>query len=213
MLLLSDLSQSRLAVFVMGHATGLPLRRVPVYAEAVLGDASVAGRSPFERFFPPEVVDRSPELVDTILQELERRVDGAWVDDDPERASFLVETILRRLEQWIGHEPLPVEAADEIHQAVEEQARELEMPRPPVSRPRERQVVPMGLLATDHAGFASWDLERLHLADLVPRSQADGTSVDFWLYPHLLEANRVAASDMPRVASDAVVVRIEVRDA
>ena len=213
MLLLSDLSQSRLAVFVVGHATGLPLRRVPVYAEAVLGDTGEPGMSPFERYFPPEVVDRSPELVEAILRELERRVDASWVDDDPSRADILVGAILQRLEQWIGHEPLPQEAVDEVREAVEAQAREMEMSRPRESGPRERRVVPMGLLATDHAGFASWDLERLHLTDLVPRSQAEETKVDFWIYPHLLEANRVTASDVPRVASDAVVVRIEVRDA
>lgn len=213
MLVLSDLSQSRLAVFIVGHATGLPLRRVPVYAEAVLNDAGDSGRSPFERFFPPEVVGRSPELSDAILGELESRVDRGWVDDDPGRAGYLVETILGRLEQWIGAEPLPEGAAEEIREAVKEQADRLEAPWPEDVGPPERRVIPLGLLATDHAGFASWDLERLHLEDLVPRSQANATSVDFWLYPHLLEANRVAASDMPRVASDAVVVRIEVRDA
>ncbi|MGD8202129.1 hypothetical protein ACQE98_15930 [Ornithinimicrobium sp. W1679] len=213
MLVLSDLSQSRLAVFIVGHATGLPLRRVPVYAEAVLNDAGDSGRSPFERFFPPEVVGRSPELFDAILRELESRVDRGWVDDDPERAGYLIDTILGRLGQWIAVEPLPEEAAEDIHEAVKVQANEFEAPWPEDSGPPERQVIPMGLLATDHAGFASWDLERLHLEALVPRSQADATSVDFWLYPNLLEANRVAASDMPRVAYDAVVVRIEVRDA
>lgn len=213
MMVLSELSQSRLAVFIVGHATGLPLRRVPVYAEAVLGDTGGPGESPFERFFPPDLVEESPGLVDAIVTELESRVDAGWVEGDSESAAYLVETVLGRLEHWVGAEPLPEEAGDEVHEAVKAQANELEAPWPERSRPPERQVIPMGLLATDHAGFASWDLDRLHLSDLVPRHQADDTSVDFWLYPHLLEANRVAASEMPRVASDAVVVRIEVRDA
>ena len=77
---------------------------------------------------------------------------------------------------------------------------------------------PMGVLATDHVGYLSFDLTRLPpdvadaLASALEARRRDPnapTDTSIWLYPMAREEARVDALAQMRVAHDAIVVKLE----
>jgi len=77
---------------------------------------------------------------------------------------------------------------------------------------------PMGVLATDHVGYLSFDLTRLpkDVADAVAlamearrRDPQNPTDTSIWLYPMAREAEKIDALAQMRFAHDAIVVKLE----
>src|SRR6185503_19404435 len=86
--------------------------------------------------------------------------------------------------------------------------------------PGERVVWahPLGVLATDHVGYLSFDLIRLSadVADALAlalrarrRDPSTPTETSIWLYPMAREADAIDALAQGRFAHDAIVVKLE----
>lgn len=110
-------------------------------------------------------------------------------------------------------EPIPATVESQIQPLMNLVASEAGAPLPEPDARLRMQVIPLGLLATDHVGFVSYDLERIGLRQLVPKVAHADTQIDFLVYPGLLEANRVDVLSQNRFGPDAVIARIELNDA
>ncbi|MBV1855743.1 hypothetical protein [Catellatospora tritici] len=202
-----DLVQDRLALFVHDADTGAPIRKVPIYAEVVVGPAAEKPRlgcdamRKFER--------RAPEQAAVVEQELMARVSPAW-------ASGLCDRLIAMIRGELSDSGFQVDAVvddafrqaarDAVDRAVHEFKGQHVKPVSDVPTTR----YPLGVLATDHVGFVSFDLARLSLRDVVPRETHDRMQVEILAYPMLLEQRVVRVLDQRRIAPDAVVGKLGV---
>ena len=214
-MLLQDLSQSRLALFLVDADTGRPLRRIPVYAEAVLVEGVSAVRTDALTSRSLSVLSReNSPLAEAIRRAIAASVD---LDQDPPPEPDVIEEIVRAVERALrdaGWEDVPYDARRmeaTVADAVERMARELSLPVPPVLPPPATHRVPLGVLASDHAGFLSYDLRRVAFSVALPANRRERATVDFHVYPMLRDLGRFVVLDQGRVAPDAVVGKMELR--
>ena len=235
-----QLKPTHLSLFVLEEKTGHPIARMPFYAEVgvtsflppakpecKLGEAILSGLQDFRsrntiytrgtetlveplcdalsRLLPQETIDRmagepttyAAPIISGILQIAKDLASGKDIDlNDPEKLRKLLEDAIRGYTKEQG---LPLAG---IHT-------------------QEQRIVwahPLGILATDHIGYLSFDLTRLpsNVTDAValalearrldPNTPTD-TSI--WLYPMAREANKIDALAQGRFAHDAIVVKLE----
>ena len=109
-----------------------------------------------------------------------------------------------------------------VEEAILAYAKEQDLPLAESDNQTQRRVWahPLGVLATDHAGYLSFDLNRLptNVADAVAlalearrRDPNTPTDTSIWLYPMAREANKIDALAQGRFAHDAIVVKVELR--
>jgi hypothetical protein len=206
---LNQLSQERLALIVCSNADGAPLRKIPVYSEILLSEVA-AEVAPIESENFINLRERNPELAAVAQQEMQRQIDEAWLEqhgeqflsgllDDLEQRGF---AISRR-----GDGRLLDEVASAVQRLV--QRHDVPPPVPKTSAPFDGRRVPLGLLATDHAGYLSYDLTRLNWKAILPEHQWGSCALEFRAYPMLLELNRVAVLVQRRYADDAIFAKVE----
>jgi hypothetical protein len=192
-----------LVIFLHDDQTGRPLSKVPVYAEVVL------------RFRPlmavPELCtarfDGWPELRDIVVDAIRDRVDPQWFSEHCEEfSSALVEPVVDAVVPHIG--PLTDEAPARVREIVDRLAAEANAPYPQTVRGHDQRI-PLGLLASDHAGFVSFDLVRLNGEHGMTRDvNADAFTVEIDVYPLLLEAMRFPVLEQQRIGPDAIVGKL-----
>jgi len=235
-----QLKPTHLSLFVLEEKTGHPISRMPFYAEVgvtsflppakpecKLEEAILSGLQDFRdtyavytrgtetlveplcdalsRLLPQETIDRmagepttyAAPIISGILQIAKNLATGKDIDlNDPEKLRKLLEDAIRGYTKEQG---LSLAGIDN----------------------QEQQIVwahPLGVLATDHVGYLSFDLTRLppDVADAVavalearrldPNTPTD-TSI--WLYPMAREADKIDALAQMRFAHDAIVVKLE----
>lgn len=160
-----------------------------------------------------------PRLADLIRAASRQRVSEAWVKDHPKDYAVMTNVLLNNILstnpgfELEPDEPIPATVESQIQPLMNLVASEAGAPLPEPDARLRMQVIPLGLLATDHVGFVSYDLERIGLRQLVPKVAHADTQIDFLVYPGLLEANRVDVLSQNRFGPDAVIARIELNDA
>jgi hypothetical protein len=219
--------------------TRAPIARMPLYAEVALSaplrpsddldsrfaddDASAA-----LRHADPESADDErarARIVAALAGELTRLLADDMRDelaaDRAAKVEFLTDA-LRRARAQSGR-PLRGLRPDElahsleagIQAAAEHRDLTLNAPTPPQMATWSH---PLGILATDHAGYLSFDLTRLPdsvyaavMAAVEARRRDPGAQRDVavWLYPMARNAPRFDALDQGRFADDAIVARLE----
>lgn len=235
------LSPDRFAIFVSRPGTGLPMARLPIYAEVVWTEPLPA-ISPDGRF--REALFRALSLVDdacsnstacrarigdlvalAIARALEEGARDALLEEFEAAVDLLANVIARAVEALdsgsLNVVAAPAaEAALEAALSEEAERRGLALRQPPAER--LAAAYPLGLLASDHVGYLSWDLTRLPEAARVAigeRMQAltDGDSdspllpgAALWVYPLGLAHFREDALVQRRFAEDAIVFRLEI---
>lgn len=212
-MLLQELSQSRLGLFLVDVDSGRPLRRVPVYAEAVLVEGAGASTEAISSR-SLDVLDReNPGLAAAIRRAIAAEVDVLSPQTHPLQIEKIVQAVERALNQ-AGLADRPYEARTMepiVEETVARMARELDLPPSPPAAPPATYRVPLGVLASDHAGFLSFDLHRVALGTAFPESRRSGATLDFHVYPMLRDADRFDVLGQGRIAPDAIVGKMELR--
>lgn len=218
MIRLQDLSQERLALFIVDREGRRPLRKVPVYAELVLGalpGERAAPARPRSRVLD-EIARAVPEAASQVAEAIAGAVDAEWIRDNANGAAMdrLVKQIAETLD---GQGLLDPEVDRAEREAAIRENLDLLLLRYEIPRAQKREavdvqerVVPLGVLASDHTGFVSFDLARIRpWREALGGEAAGGLGVDFRVYPMLLDAMRVDVLTQRRVAPDAVVGKLE----
>ncbi len=235
----------RFAAFAALPDVGFPLRRLPVYAEVVWEGPPPSPPPPDDRFAEPTLaaladVDDACHGEDACIASIERSVaahiaasvaqaarDALLAAGDAPR-ELIADTIRRALDA-LGRDSLrgvdaeTASAALAAALAAEAARRELARPET-VERLRPlRRAHPLGLLATDHVGYVSFDLTRLPaeirdalaermawLLDPLPPVADAAPGATILAYPLGLRHLALDALVQRRFADDAIVMRIEV---
>lgn len=177
---------SRLAIFALEKSSGLPLARIPTYAEVVV--RSQEAEAPVDPFpglddpilaalradSPESVSDPEPSrrLLDAINSELVRQLGAkgiAKLSDVPGAVPKFIAAVIQRVRNAAGNTPLRKIDADALVAALkiairEEAARQKVPFAPPFVGAPTKWAYSLGVLATDHVGYLSYDLSRLPLS-------------------------------------------------
>lgn len=203
---IDEFTQQRLALFICDSATGKPQRKVPVYAEVVLRSLGAEPAAPC-----PELLhlrDRAPGLARAIEEEMARVIDPAWLAGKCARVTIWIEHDLQQNNVPFDR-PVNADARQRIKDAVRRAAQEFDAPPPAPPVAFDGRKIPLGVLASDHAGFLSFDLQRIKWQDLVPQAQHADCGVEIHAYPMLKDAFGFRILEQMRFAPDAIVGKIE----
>lgn len=187
---------------------------MPVYAEASI---AVIDEPPIVSVDLPGANDdylQQQTLGPVLRQALANGMeDGGFDALSPEQRHALVQALREVLSQKYPNilalppAAMRAAAADAVREALDR------LPIPPRSKPLERRIwsFPLGFLATDHIGYASYDLTRLHEApQLSARQAVDQSSVELNVYPMGTEGERLEALAQGRTTPQAVFAKFEI---
>ena len=219
---LSKLTQTHLSVLFFDATSHNPVPRMPVYGEASV--ISILGPYVIN---PEEMpLHLEPALARRVLQTLASRMhehDYQNLGSEGLRQlrqaleSVFIESNVTAMGAFEGMSDEKIESTlkDFVDQALVSLDR-------PFDRPVETRVVsshPLGTIATDHAGYASFDLRKLASlrsvsnpagagGQLGPSSSA--TEFAFYIYPMGREEHRLAVLDQSRLSPDAVFAKFAI---
>lgn len=206
---LNQLTQSHLCVLILDEQTHNPIPRMPLYAEVCvvetlppyeLGQADL-GHVGSHRIFRHERV--GPLLRRAIAERLSLEALRALTD---ETRQGMLELAARLLDQQEGLPERPeVEIKAAAAEAVRQALAEFGIPPSPPTAQQVRASFPLGYLATDHAGYASFDLTR------VPQGMAGGEGTRYYaflLYPMGQESERVDVLAQGRITREAIFAKV-----
>lgn len=213
---LQQLTQSHLCVVVLDQDTHNPIARMPIYAEVSivnevpryqLTDQDLGQTGTSNTFFRDPVL--GPMLRSTIVQLIDETVFRQLGET---RERFL-SAIIAALDNAKGLKDRP---ESETRLLVETSVlKAMELLNIPRSEQQSKSFVsafPLGFLATDHAGYASFDLTRVPRDLLGTTSGEYGAVVQyaFFLYPMGKEAARYDALEQRRFTSDAIFAKLAI---
>ncbi len=239
---------THLSLFALAKTTGHPIARMPFYAEVgvasvlpppkcnlnlqeriqegireFITSTSVASSVSFKsaiRALGEKLVE---PLCDALCRLLAPAIVDRWVRDGASFAGVIAgilqiasELAKTRSMDWSNPQML----GQLLEEAILAYAKENKLPLAEANAQGARIVWahPMGVLATDHVGYLSFDLTRLpqDVADAVAlslearrREPSVPTETSIWLYPMAREEGRIDALAQMRFAHDAIVVKLE----
>lgn len=231
---------SRLAIFALELGSGLPIARMPAYAEVIV--RSQVAEPPVDPFqglddpiqaalradAPENLSDPEPRrrLLDAINRELVRQLGSkglAKLSELPGAVPKFVGAVIRRIRGGADNAQLGRIDADALvialKSAIREEAGKQKLPLEPlfVGAPT-LWAYSLGVLATDHVGYMSYDLTRLPLnvrkalsAAIKVRSLdlAAALDVTVAVYPAGPDATFFDALAQGRVTQESIVSRFE----
>ena len=225
----------RLSVFVQDVEARAPFSRLPVYAEVVWThrpQPETDGR--FSPFIPRAVerVDEDLGGDEVLIQRLQMAITlaspqvwGQAVRDELlEEVELLVRMLKQAVEQLVSDDGRLREQDEEaLTEALGEQLRSISerhnlevRPEVPALEP-VATAYPLGMLATDHVGYLSFDLARLPPEVLMAIQRAKDSSLVtppgdddalIWIYPLLPKVEPIDALKQARFTKHAVLARI-----
>lgn len=208
----------RLGVLFLDQRTRAPIARMPVYAELSFMLAGDPPPVPLEAFEEQDDYLLHRTLGPILRTAIARALgEGGFEALAPQQRASLMRMIRNRLSGWqpnvLSLEPAEMRSAAE--QIVEEAIGEAELPRVPSAPPSgatRAASFPLGFLATDHVGYASFDLRRVRHR-LHPFGESDWDApVDLALnvYPMGSDGERLDALAQARVTPEAVFAKFEI---
>jgi len=225
---------THLSVFVTHPADGRPVTGLPLYAEVAA--PMITPPPPIDpRFLEPlraTINDVEPDMEDAARNRLETAalqaiasvLDAAAQEqllDTPDRIRDLAHRFLRTMLELAGRdwlEDIPADDVDGLAQEAIRRAAE-EMQIGVQVAPEETGTIwaePLGVLTTDHMGYASFDLKRLRpevqwmLAEAIEARRKDANAaakLAIWVYPYG-QPGKLDVFSQARFAYDAVVARL-----
>lgn len=226
---------SRLSVFALDRATGGPVARLPVYVEILWVDQQPPAEPQVLEYasralaLADSVCGNSTSCTASVTKALSEAAAALWPDGLPpvfqdveELVKLLAETIEAARDR-AGVQSLAAlptsQLRTEIQAAMREVAERRGIPVEPVAAPTAAAIYPLGVLASDHVGYLSYDLGRLPAPVLASiratvaalRSDpAAETGVQIWLHPLSPTFDRFEALTQRRFAHDAIVMRMPI---
>jgi hypothetical protein len=225
---------SRLSLFVFDPENGQPVSHLPIYAEVVVPRIvpPLPHSSAFQELISSVLGDFGLPNRNSVRDRVVAAAEQAFVDVIATSWSSLKQSKLRRLFQEVFKEVLqvtgteriedvrPSELKQRIVNALRNQAAEFGLEVVPEQVPATSiWAEPLGVLATDHVGYVSFDLTRLNpgvatqLIAAIDTRRNDPDAklpVAIWVYPYG-HAARIDALSQGRFAFDAVVGRLEAK--
>lgn len=232
---------SRLAIFALEQGSGLPVARMPAYAEVIVrSEESEPPVDPFQGLddpiqaalradAPENLGDPEPlrRLLDAINRELVRQLGAKGLDKLAGSRGALpkfIATVIKRVRGAANGAALREIDGDALvialRDAIREEAAKLELPlKPPFVGAPILWAYSLGVLATDHVGYLSYDLARLPLsvrkalgAAIKARSLDPAAILDVTVavYPTGPGGAFFDALAQGRVTQDAIVSRFEI---
>jgi hypothetical protein len=236
---------THLSVFASAKNTGHPIARMPFYAE--VGVVSVlpppkcnlqeALKMGIKEFITStssttvssksairELFDKLVEpFCDALYRLLDPEIVDRWVKDQV-NAAGVIARMLQTASELAAARSLDWKNPQMLGQILEEgilaYAKENNLPLA-ANDAQDSRIVwahPLGVLATDHVGYLSFDLTRLppDVANAVAlalearrHDPSAPTETSIWLYPMAREEGRIDALAQVRFAHDAIVVKLE----
>ncbi|MBE9036439.1 hypothetical protein [aff. Roholtiella sp. LEGE 12411] len=219
---LDQLTQSHLSVLVLDKDSHNPIVRMPIYAEVSIveetpsykisgDDLGVIAEN--SDFFGSETVGAALRL--SLAQYIE---ENTFRGLDEERKQAFLKRVVNILEHEEGlFSKSESEIKDIVDRAILKAMEEFEIPQSQTSSRKSVYSYPLGYLATDHVGYASFDLTRI--SDLT-RSRNNSfaafdrnrtqTSYAFFVYPMGKEGTRFDALEQGRFTSEAVFAKLSI---
>jgi|GEM_PF-3126842 len=227
---------THLSLFAIERSTGHPIARMPFYAEV--------GVSSFLPMAKPECklqevifislreLDFAHSrnlgiLADRVCDELSGLLAQETIDrlaKDLSSAKPIIRAIFQQVKDLATGKNFDLNDPETLHglleKAVRAYAKEHDLPLAEIRDQQGQQIVwahPLGVLATDHVGYLSFDLTRLpsDVADAVAlaldsrrRNPHVPTETTIWVYPMAREEARTDALAQMRFAHDAIVVKL-----
>ena len=202
---LGSFTQTHLSVLVIDRDTQAPIVRMPVYAEV-----SLVVDTPPRPLDLGDVGDldefRHPVLGPMLAEALARATDDETYQGlSPERRRELLRTVAELVRErglvGLGDEARRIEAGEVVAEALQRLG----------IAPQHRGSTttysyPLGTLATDHAGYVSFDLRRLNGGLPVGRGNATHA---FHVYPMAKESARYDALQQARFTREAIFAKLE----
>jgi hypothetical protein len=232
---------SRLAIFALAQGSGLPVARMPAYAEVIVrSEEAEPPVDPFQGLddpiqaalradAPENLGDPEPRrrLLDAINRELVRQLGAkgiAKLGEVPGAVPNFLAAIIKRIRSAANNAPLRRIDADALvaalKSAIREEAARQKIPlEPPFVGAPTLWAYSLGVLATDHVGYLSYDLSRLPLnvrkalsAAIKARSLDVGAPLDVTVavYPAGPSGGFFDALAQGRVTRESIVSRFEI---
>lgn len=233
---------THLSIFVTDPETGRPVVRLPLYAEVAVPRIVPTPPSLSQRFSQPiraALLDVDPDIDQATLNRAEAAakralsaavhpVSIARLETDAERVIELFRRVFERVLESTGQGRIadipPADLRPAIIAALRELAPRMDLELVPPGADDggddgDGGVIwadPLGVLTTDHVGYASFDLRRLRpdvqimLAEAIEarRSNPDAeVKLAIWIYPYG-QTERYDALSQARFAFDAIVARL-----
>ncbi len=231
-------SPTHLSIFVTDPETGRPVVRLPLYAEVAVPRIVPAPPPLSERFSQPiraALLDVDPDIDQATLNRAEAAAKRALsaaihpvsidqLEIQAERVIELFRRVFERVLESTGQGRIadipPADLRPAIIAALRELAprMDLELVPPGADDGGDGGIIwadPLGVLTTDHVGYASFDLRRLRpdvqimLAEAIEARRASPDAeakLAIWVYPYG-QAEPFDALKQARFAFDAIVAR------
>ncbi len=202
---LNGLTQSRLAAFLIDSSTRSPVSRLPVYGELAVYQPDIP-RVTIDGLTQDDIVDEH-DLAPLIESAIETQIgDARWqnLSEDERRdvAERMVQAIRDHLQEFFDWPRSRQQAwLDDVARSIAEG-----IPPPQELSAVLQTRIPLGFLATDHAGFLSFDLEP---AGRRLRAMGNRTQISAHLYPLGLDALRVDVLEQGRITPEFVLAKLE----
>jgi hypothetical protein len=222
---LNQLTQSHLSVLVLDQNSHNPIARMPIYAElSIVEEAppytitvndlgAIAENSDF--FGHPTVgsalrASLARYVDEKVLRELEE-------EKKQEFLRLVIKVLEREAEAGLFSKP-ESEIQEIVNRAVQKAMEMFGIEQSQAPRKKSLYSYPLGYLATDHVGYASFDLTRI--SDLTRSFQNNGSAVleqnkvqtgyAFFLYPMGKEGIRFDALEQGRFTPEAVFAKLSI---
>jgi len=237
-----ELNPTHLSIFVLNGVTGTPITRLPVYAEVVWTDREPppAPEARFDDYivqalsYVDDICSGLPGCIARVRSALGAALTATWpqhlrdeLAQDVGRFLELLSEAIDRARQSEDVDSIDALPADQLQAILERALREVSEHRGlPVEPPRELTKLvatyPLGVLASDHVGYLSFDLTRLpdpvlrSVVEAIKILRGDSNAVveaAIWVYPLSPTFQRFDALVQRRFAHDAIVMRLTTRPA
>lgn len=222
---------THLSIFVTDPDSGRPAMYLPLYAEVAASRIMPADirfsdliHTAFEEV-DPEAWRLHDRITQAAMQALGETIDASSRDalrEDPEMVFDLFYSVFKDILDTTQQEHIadirPADLKPLIIGALRRRAEEFGL----VLEPENTEAIwanPLGVLTTDHVGYASFDLKRLHpdvyqlLVEAIDIRRNDPNAIlklAIWAYPYGYEG-RFDALSQARFAFDAIVARLPMR--
>jgi len=219
---LNQLTQSHLSVLVLDKDSHNPIVRMPIYAELSIVEEAppwkISGED-LEAIVANSGLSGSETVVAVLRSSLAQYIEeNTFRELDEEKKQSFLRRVVNILENEEGlFSKSESEIKDIVDRAILKAMEEFEIAQSQTPSKKSIYSYPLGYLATDHVGYASFDLSRI--SDLT-RSQNNNfaafarngakKSYAFFVYPMGKEGTRFDALEQGRFTNEAVFAKLSI---
>jgi hypothetical protein len=206
---LKEIVQSHFSVLFMDKATGSPIARTPVYGEIAISSTKIPRID--NELVPLHIEPNDPRLA-LFYDVLSREVDEESLRKIKKRQR---DVLLPRLSELLANldntELSDVDSRKAIKEIILKALTEAEIEYAPPVIEQIKQAHPLGYVATDHIGYASFDLRNFQRSTMLDDSKfIDDNEYAFYVYPLGKQEWRLEALEQARITKDAVFAKFAI---